>query len=78
MFQGMIANIQEDIAKLMFRVNIATEARPESHLEGAKEVHGEEAVEEPKKPYVNHDTTGRNDLCPCGSGKKYKKCCGKE
>ncbi len=78
MFQGMIANIQEDIAKLMFRVNIATEAKPQSHLEGAKEVHGDEVEEDPKKPYVNHDTTGRNDLCPCGSGKKYKKCCGKE
>ena len=26
---------------------------------------------------VNSEKTGRNDLCPCGSGKKYKKCCGK-
>lgn len=26
---------------------------------------------------VSHRKTGRNDLCPCGSGKKYKKCCGK-
>lgn len=26
-------------------------------------------------PYVNQDKTGRNDPCPCGSGKKYKKCC---
>lgn len=25
----------------------------------------------------NIDNTGRNDLCPCGSGKKFKKCCGK-
>ncbi|HPO48868.1 MAG TPA: SEC-C metal-binding domain-containing protein [Spirochaetota bacterium] len=28
-------------------------------------------------PIVNANKTGRNDLCPCGSGKKYKKCCGK-
>ncbi|SLM31940.1 SEC-C motif domain containing protein [Desulfamplus magnetovallimortis] len=27
------------------------------------------------KQVINHDTTGRNDPCPCGSGKKYKKCC---
>lgn len=27
---------------------------------------------------VNENKTGRNDPCPCGSGKKYKKCCGKE
>lgn len=34
--------------------------------------------DEPKrKPIVNTNTVGRNDPCPCGSGKKYKKCCGK-
>jgi preprotein translocase subunit SecA len=32
---------------------------------------------EPKKPVErNSDKVGRNDPCPCGSGKKYKKCCG--
>ena len=30
------------------------------------------------KMYINTDTVGRNDPCPCGSGKKYKKCCGKD
>jgi preprotein translocase subunit SecA len=34
--------------------------------------HGEEA----RKPVVKSDKVGRNDACPCGSGKKYKKCCG--
>lgn len=29
------------------------------------------------RPVINHQKVGRNDLCPCGSGKKYKKCCGK-
>lgn len=28
-----------------------------------------------KKPYVRKNHVGRNDLCPCGSGKKYKNCC---
>jgi len=32
---------------------------------------------EPPRPYVAPPKTGRNDPCPCGSGKKYKKCCGK-
>jgi preprotein translocase subunit SecA len=31
----------------------------------------------PQKPIINENKVGRNDLCPCGSGKKYKKCCGK-
>ena len=83
MFQAMIEVIQEDIAKLMFRVNIITqEQKPEDHLVNAKETRGEveeDTDEEVKKqPHVNHETTGRNDLCPCGSGKKYKKCCGQE
>lgn len=30
------------------------------------------------KMFVNENTVGRNDPCPCGSGKKYKKCCGKD
>lgn len=30
------------------------------------------------KTYVNKDKVGRNDPCPCGSGKKYKNCCGKK
>ena len=30
------------------------------------------------KMYVSGETIGRNDPCPCGSGKKYKKCCGKD
>lgn len=81
MFQQMIETIQEDIAKLIFRVNIvAQQEMPQDHLKNAKETRGDmegEAEEAPKKqPIVNTDTTGRNDLCPCGSGKKYKKCCG--
>jgi preprotein translocase subunit SecA len=36
---------------------------------------GKEEVKQ--KPIVNKDTVGRNDPCTCGSGKKYKKCCGK-
>ena len=33
--------------------------------------------EEPKEPHVRDVKIGRNDPCPCGSGKKYKKCCGR-
>ena len=31
----------------------------------------------PAKPKIAEEKVGRNDPCPCGSGKKYKKCCGK-
>ena len=41
---------------------------------------GPESVEykTPAEPYRNEDKHGRNELCPCGSGKKYKNCCGKK
>jgi len=75
MFERMIANIQEEIARTVFQVNIVVQ--PEDHLKDAKEVHADiSAEEDSKKPVVNGETTGRNDLCPCGSGKKFKKCCG--
>lgn len=78
MFQQMIDNIQEDIVKYMYRVNIVTQ--PEDRLQAAHESHGEEteAQQRPvQQPVTNADHIGRNDLCPCGSGKKYKRCCGK-
>lgn len=78
MFQQLIDLIQEDIVKYIYRVNIV--APPEDRLQQAHATHGEDAEEEPvqktQQPIVNKDQTGRNDLCPCGSGQKYKKCCG--
>lgn len=77
MFQQMIEHIQEDIVKYMFRVNILANQQPhaEDHLQNAKAHHGEDD-EQANQPVVNHDVTGRNEICHCGSGKKYKKCCG--
>jgi preprotein translocase subunit SecA len=46
-----------------------------------EEVEAEEELlskTEKVKPIHADKTTGRNDPCPCGSGKKFKKCCGKE
>jgi preprotein translocase subunit SecA len=77
MFQQLIDLIQEDIVKYIYRVNIV--APPEDRLQQAHATHGEEVeetVETQKQPIVNKDQIGRNDLCPCGSGQKYKKCCG--
>lgn len=81
MFQEMIAAIQEDIAKLMYRVSIVTqeEQQLQDHLKHAKAVHGSDEPEVTKsQPVVKKDEVGRNDPCPCGSGKKYKNCCGRD
>ncbi len=74
MFQQLMEYIQDDIVKYMFRVNIISQ--PEDHLQQATESHGEADENAPKQPVVNKDKVGRNDACPCGSGKKYKNCCG--
>ena len=55
--------------------DLARKARPIEDLEDE-----EEMIEKADKvePIKSEETVGRNDPCPCGSGKKYKKCCGKE
>ncbi len=73
MFQQMMYEIQFETIRLIFRVAIVEKPKERTDILNAS--HGdEEAV---KKPKVNKEKVGRNDLCPCGSGKKYKHCCGK-
>jgi preprotein translocase subunit SecA len=55
------------LSKLPHYTSETSEADFEEDLE-------EEIIQEPIR---NENKIGRNDLCPCGSGKKYKKCCGK-
>jgi preprotein translocase subunit SecA len=75
MFQNMIASIQEDVVRYIFRVNVvAREDQPRQR----NLVENRYADEGPKQPVRREAKVGRNDPCPCGSGKKYKKCCGRE
>lgn len=67
-FQGMIQSIQQDIVRYIYRVQIVS---PE---ERARKTSKER---KPQMPFKNTHKIGRNDPCPCGSGKKYKKCCGR-
>ena len=76
MFQNMINEIQDDIAKLVYRVNLVQEPpQAEDHLKNARVNHSESVSQTPQ---AHKDEVGRNDPCPCGSGKKYKNCCGKK
>jgi preprotein translocase subunit SecA len=74
MFQEMINMIQEDTVKFLYRV------RPQEKLQRTKVARelGTNLNGESSKPktVVKGEKIGRNDPCPCGSGKKYKKCCG--
>ena len=83
LFQGMIARIKEEVVGLLYRVQISSgEEVQKLEQEEASEKdivlsHGGEA---PAQETVRRqgDKIGRNDLCPCGSGKKYKRCCGSD
>lgn len=78
MFQAMIESIREESVMYLYRIRVVTETQsePESYLDHAVAHHGDEEVE--KKPLEVGDKPGRNNLCPCGSGKKYKNCCGQQ
>ncbi|NLD47959.1 MAG: preprotein translocase subunit SecA, partial [Clostridiaceae bacterium] len=75
MFEEMIRNIQEDSIKIIMNTHIDREQAPQRErvAEPVSASHGEQ---EANKPVVKKRSVGRNDPCPCGSGKKYKKCCG--
>ena len=86
MFGQMIDSIQNDIASLIFRVNIITQEQQEAmereaqqRMAAARQTHGDQSDDAVKKqPVKNGEKVGRNDPCPCGSGKKYKNCCGRK
>ena len=86
MFVGMIERIKQGIMEYLFRVQVATEEEQEigfmpqqqqkmlEHHGGPPESRGGGGVQTTVKR--NTEKVGRNQPCPCGSGKKYKKCCG--
>jgi preprotein translocase subunit SecA len=73
MFQNMIDTIQDDVVRYIFRVNLV-QPQPEKKRQVTENRTPEEG---PKKPVRRESKVGRNEPCPCGSGKKYKKCCGR-
>jgi preprotein translocase subunit SecA len=99
MFQAMLANVEESVCSMLFRVQVVREDQPRelaqpkfnnvdyhggeldsgfglrSPLAG-EATHRSRQSEEKQQPVHVEKTVGRNDPCPCGSGKKYKKCCG--
>ena len=75
MFEAMTASIQEDTVSMLLKVEINTMPQKEEKKEyrnigGSSENNGGVTVRKAQ-------TVGRNDPCPCGSGKKYKNCCGR-
>ncbi|MBQ6712128.1 MAG: preprotein translocase subunit SecA, partial [Clostridia bacterium] len=72
MFEGMIDDIKMDAARLIFIAQVNMKREKVAKESGTS---GDGTVEH--RPVVKKNKVGRNDPCPCGSGKKYKHCCGK-
>ena len=74
MFEDMNHSIKEDTVRGMFNVQPVEEIERKQVAHETSATGGEEEI---NKPVVKGKKIGRNDPCPCGSGKKYKNCCGK-
>ncbi|MBM3133316.1 MAG: preprotein translocase subunit SecA, partial [Chloroflexi bacterium] len=90
-FKELQDSLQRDIVRTIYHVTLKREPPPQPRPEGEKKPQGapqaprpagtpiapKPLIPEAKKPAVPlGKKVGRNDPCPCGSGKKYKKCCG--
>jgi preprotein translocase subunit SecA len=79
MFMGLIHRIKVDSVGTLFHLQVKPHQEPPPEARPAQQSlvfsHGDGSAAQPKERQKKK--VGRNDPCPCGSGKKYKKCCGK-
>jgi preprotein translocase subunit SecA len=80
LFQDMISRVKEETLGILFRIQISEPKRIDDLRQPKEQKMFFSGGDEPqkKKPVKrSQKKIGRNAPCPCGSGKKYKKCCGK-
>ncbi len=72
LFNSMMFEIQKEVVSYLFRAKVHVEMLSDEHQTSLSK-----AMEQFVQMANSEEKIGRNDPCPCGSGKKYKKCCGK-
>ncbi|WP_369813850.1 SEC-C metal-binding domain-containing protein [Halolactibacillus sp. JCM 19043] len=78
MFEAMVQSINEDVSRYVMKAQVRENLQRQEVAKNATAVSGDDGKKQKKKqPFVKSDSIGRNDPCPCGSGKKYKHCHGK-
>ena len=78
MFEAMIESIEEETARYIMKAEIRQNLQREAVAKNTKAVSGDQNQSgKSRKPYVKKENVGRNEPCPCGSGKKYKHCHGR-
>ena len=73
LFDEFMNRIDQNVAILLLKAEVRQNTERKQTLEG----HANDGKEKVKKAPKRVNKIGRNDPCPCGSGKKYKQCCGK-
>ncbi|MEE0420393.1 MAG: preprotein translocase subunit SecA [Lachnospiraceae bacterium] len=76
MFDAMSASIQEDTLRLLYHVRVEQKVEREEVAKVTGTNKDDSGIKEPKRRSA--DKVYPNDPCPCGSGKKYKQCCGRK
>jgi len=77
MFETMIHNIQDDVTRYVLKAQVRQNTERVQVAKPVSTYSGKEDQEVKRKPRTVTEKVGRNDLCPCGSGKKYKHCHGR-
>ena len=90
MFQQMLSNIRDKVTDIIFKAQLGSKNEMRSvwnisaasHADYERFQAQQEAAQapqgqKPKTIKLEKPKVGRNEPCPCGSGKKYKKCCGR-
>jgi preprotein translocase subunit SecA len=91
LFEGLLNQVRREVTRIVFTVQIRSpedveETAPHADVQNVKYQHADydealgedaEAASAPPQPAQAGPKIGRNDPCPCGSGKKYKQCHGK-
>ncbi|MCK5123231.1 MAG: preprotein translocase subunit SecA [Candidatus Pacebacteria bacterium] len=74
MFQSLLGMIEENIISTIFKIQVVKKV--ESPMENKNiSMNGGDETASSSAPQVKMKKVGRNELCPCGSGRKFKKCC---
>ncbi|MFD2211768.1 preprotein translocase subunit SecA [Virgibacillus halophilus] len=80
MFEEMVTSIEEEVSQYIMKAQIRENLQREEVVKETQAVSGDtdgDEKQKKRKPFVKKQNIGRNDPCPCGSGKKYKNCHGK-
>ena len=79
MFEDMVRLIREDTVRRLYQIKIEKAPERRAAARPVTEMHGGPTArrDAPRSPVKAGEKVGRNSPCPCGSGKKYKNCCGR-